>query len=179
MTQAMHEIDQDKLDAYVKSIEADKLLAAGRLEDARLKMGEAAALDGTYFIRAELIGKEDTGRIRVSATVSKLLVPFLLESGFEVQGGGCWREGKFLNRHKSNVHGSLLIGRDKFGCLLCIGAARWRDPARTEHFDWRTVGIRSGCLAYKTQGELEAACARWCELISLHLFPWLDSEIGS
>ncbi len=179
MTHTAHEIDQDKADAYVKSVEADKLLAAGRSGEARLKMAEAAALDKTYSVRAELIGREDTRKIRVGDAVRRILVPFLAEAGFEVSGGGRWSEGKPLNRNKNGMHNALLIGRDKSGSLLGISAARWRDPNNVEHFNWRAAGIRSGCLAYKTREELEAACSRWRDLINLHLLPWLDAGDGS
>ncbi|GAK50710.1 hypothetical protein U14_01943 [Candidatus Moduliflexus flocculans] len=173
MTSAEHEIDQNKHEAYVKSIEADKLLVMGRIEDARFTMEAAAALDKTYVVRAELLGRKDPRKIQVSATVRRILIPFLTTAGFAVSGGGRWSEGTFLSRHHE-AH-MILIGRDKFGHRLGILAARRRDPSPTEYFDWRTVGIRSGCLAYTTQEELEVVCWRWCDILSWHLFPWLDA----
>jgi hypothetical protein len=68
----------------------------------------------------------------------------------------------------------VLIGRAKFGHQLGLLAARWRDPARVEYFDWKAIGNRSGTIAYRTQAELELACSRWCALISMHLLPWLE-----
>lgn len=176
MAPTENEIDRNKLDAYLKSIEADKLLATGRIDEARHKMAEAASLDKAYVVRAELIGREDARKIRVGATVRRILIPFLTEADFEVAGGGHWSEGKCLGRKKNNVHNTILIGRDKFGNMLGILAARRRDPGKPEYFDWRTVGIRSGSLAYKTQEELEVVCTRWCSLLSLHLFPWFDEK---
>jgi hypothetical protein len=174
MVPEKHRIDQKKHDAYVKSIEADKLLAMGRITEARRKMEEAAALDTTYAVRAEYIGREDTRKIRVSATVRKILVPFLAQAGFEVSDGGYWAEGKELSRENANTHHTILIGRGKFGHRLSILAARSGDAISPEIFDWRTVGIRSECLAYTTQEELEAVCLRWCDLLTLHVFPWFD-----
>ena len=172
MMPAEHEIDQNKHDAYVKSVEADKLLVIGRIEEARGTMQAAAALDKTYEVRAELIGRKDARKIQVSATVRRILIPFLTTAGFAVSAGGRWSEGKFLYRH-NDAH-IIHIGRDKFGHRLGLLAARCRDTSTTDYFDWRIAGIRSGCLAYTTQEELERVCWRWCDILSLHVFPWLE-----
>jgi len=172
MAQAEYETDEAKHDAYVKSVESDNLLAMGRIDEARLKMAEAADLDKAYAVRAVLFGREDVRKIQVSAAVRRILIPFLAKAGFEVTGGGGWSEGKFLNRKINNVDHAILIGRDKFGKRLGVLAARTRDLGKAEYFDWRTVGIRSDSLAYKTQEELEAVCAWWCELLAQHVFPW-------
>jgi hypothetical protein len=54
---------------------------------------------------------------------------------------------------------------------------KYQDPSKVEYFDWHTIGMRSGTLAYKTQEELEAVCERWCNLITLHVIPWFDEKI--
>jgi hypothetical protein len=175
MAHGIHEMDEAKHSGYIKSVEAEKLLALGKLDEARLKMAEAAELDRTYAVRAELIGREDGRRLRVSATVRKVIIPFLTKAGFEVDGGGGWSEGKFLKRRKNNAEHAVLIGRDKFGYRLSVMAARITESGKCEYFDMRTTGIRSGSLAYKTQTELEAVCTRWCELIARHVFPWWEA----
>jgi len=139
-------------------------------------MAEAAGLDGAYAVRAELIGREDARKIQVSATVRKVLIRFLTEAGFAVDGDGGWSEGKFLKRRKNNAGQTVLIGRDKFGCRLGVTAARIPDSGKCEYFNLRTIGIRSDSLACKTQLELEAMCARWCELVERHVFPWWDER---
>ncbi|MBN2086388.1 MAG: hypothetical protein JW748_14305 [Anaerolineales bacterium] len=174
MTYGIHEIDEAKLAGYEKSVEADKLLAAGRIGEARQKMAEAAELDKAYAVRAELIGREDARKIRVGAAVRKILVPFLVQAGFGIDGGGGWSEGKYLKRRKNKAEQTVLIGRDKFGYRLSVLAARIPDSDKCEFFNLRTIGIRSDSLAYKTQAELEAACVRWCELIERHIFPWWE-----
>jgi hypothetical protein len=167
-------VDQQKSEAYERSIQADTLLAQGRLDEARRAMAEAAALDGTYWVRAELIGRPDDRRIRVSSTVRRTLVPFLAAAGFATDEGGPWAEGRQLARSRAGARHVILLGRGKFGHRLGVGAARWRDAAQVEHYDWRAVGSRTGDLAYSTQLELEAVCARWQELIARHLLPWFD-----
>lgn len=176
MSPGLHEIDRKKLTGYERSIEADKLLAKGLIDEARIKMAEAADADKTYSVRAELIGRKDTRQIRVSTTVRLILIPFLTEAGFEVAESGKWAEGKFLRRTKDNVINSILIGRVKFGNGLSIMVAQYQDQSKVEYFDWCTIGIRSGTLAYKTQEELEAVCRRWCDLITLYVFPWFDKK---
>ncbi len=176
MSYGLHEIDHKKLAGYEKSIEADKLLAKGLIDEARIMMTDAASADKTYSVRAELIGRQDSRKIRVSTTVRQIIIPFLTEAGFNVTEGGKWAEGKFLRRTKDNVINSILIGRDKFGNRLGIMVAQYQDQSKVEYFDWCTIGIRSGTLAYKTQEELEAVCKRWCDLITLYVFPWFDGK---
>ena len=176
MTHEEYETDQAKHDAYVKSVESDNLLAAGRIDEARLRMEEAAGLDKAYAVRAVLFGRKDARKIQVSTAVRKLIIPFLAKAGFEVKAGGSWSEGKFLIRRKNNAEHAVLIGRDKFGNRLGVLAARTPASGKCEYFDWRTLGIRSDSLAYKTQEELEAVCAWWCELIGQHVFPWWDER---
>ena len=171
-----HEIDRRHLDAYERSVRADKLVEAGRLQKARRAMAGAAALDGMYSVRAELLGEKDTRRVQVSGTVRRTIVPFLAAAGFDTDDGTRWSEGRILSRRRADVHQSLLIARHKFGQRLGVMTARRRDPSRVESYDWRLVGLRSGSLAYKTQLELEAVCARWCALISSRLWPWFEER---
>ncbi len=172
----LHEVDQARCDAYVKSVEADALASQGRLEDARRAMLEASALDRCFSVRAELLGKPDGRRVQVSRTVRRVLVPFLIGVGFQVEGADRWSEGHFLSRIRGAAHGSVLIGRDKFGHQLGLLAARWREPTAVQYFDWKAIGYRSGTLAYRTQSELELVCSRWCALISAHLMPWFEEN---
>ncbi len=176
MAIGMHEIDQKKLQAYEKGVAADKLLAMGRMKEAQLMMAEAASLDGAYAVRAELLGRPDGRRPRIEATVRKILVPFLVEAGFAIADNGPWTAGKMLNRRRGDCRHMILIGREKFGHMLGVMAMRQREGGKSEYFDWCSACIRSGGLAYATQTELEAVCARWCDLIALHLFPWLDTS---
>jgi len=174
MTPGLHEIDQNKHDAYVLSVEADKMLAEGYINEARLKMSEAANLDKAYAVRAELIGHEDKRKIRVSSTVRRIIIPFLIEADFKIKDNVHWSEGKDLQRKINDVNNVVLIGRDKFGNRLSILAAKWKDPKEVEYYDWHSIGMRSGSLAYKTQEELELVCRRWCEIINIHILPWFD-----
>jgi len=163
-----------KIEAYHKSIEADKLLANGLPGEALIKMKEAAAEDGTYEIRAEFIGKEDKRKIQVSSTVRNVIIPFLTDAGFEIKGGGKWEEGKFLERNINGAHSALLIGRDKFGHKLSVLAVRSKNDDKAEYFDWRSAGILTSSLAYSKQFELEAVCKKYCELFASVIFPWFE-----
>lgn len=171
-----HEIDQQNLKAYETSVEADKLLAAGRVEDGRRVMAEAAALSAEYSVRAELFGVSDKRRISVTNTVRRKLVPFLTDAGFALQFGTEWSEGSVFVRRVGDVEQSIILGRTKFGKRLGVNAARWRDPQKVEHFSWAVAGLRSNALAYSTQRELEAVCGRWRELMTEHLWPWFASQ---
>ena len=174
-----HEIDTLSMQAYERSVAAEKLVAQGRVDEGRELMAAAAKLDLTYSVRAEFIGKVDRRRVEVSRTVRRTLVPFLSAAGFGVKGGGAWSEGEFLERSgEGGVDDAVLIGRSKFGHRLGILAAR-RYRSGVEYFDWKGIGLRSGRLAYATQQELEAACGRWQELISMHVFPWWDEAGGT
>jgi hypothetical protein len=168
----LHAIDQENVRAYELSVEADRLLAAGRVEEGRRVIERAAAVSKEYEIRARFFGVQDTRKIQVSKTIRKIVVPFLMDAGFTLQFGQKWSEGGMFQRLVPDWEHSVSIGRTKFGHGCGVLAACWRDPRKVEYFNWRPVGMLSGTLAYKTQGELEAACQRWCELMSAHLFPW-------
>lgn len=170
-----HEINTQGRDGYEKCVKADKLVAQGRLEEARELMLAAAAIDRTYAVRADLIGQADGRRIEVVKTVRRILVPFLGDIGFKVRGGGPWSEREFMER--SGAPGScdsVLIARSKFGHRLGVMATRER-ASQVEYFDWQTVGIHSGTLAYSTQREVEAVCELWRSLISEQVVPWWES----
>ena len=76
-------IDEQTSRAYELSARADMLAQRGELEQARALMSEAARLDGTYSVRAELLGVADPRPVKVASSVRKLLRPFLLEAGFQ------------------------------------------------------------------------------------------------
>ena len=169
-------IDEQKHRAYVLSVEADALIAAGRFDEARRLMQQAAVIDGAYSIRAEHVGQFDKRTVRVSTAVRSLLIPWLSSKGFNVDDGDPWSEGKFLRRVARSSSQSLVIGRVKFGHALSVLAARivLNDPA--DYYDFRKLNLRSGSLAYKTQTELEAVCVRWREILEQHVLPWLESD---
>jgi hypothetical protein len=173
------EVDKDGHEAYVRSVEADKLLAQGNVAEAQRVMAEAAALDGTYSIRAKCLGQPDSRRPRVSSTIRRIVLPVLVDAGFSVDGGGLWSDGCGLSREVDGVAQSVLIGRHKFGHRLGVTLARYRSPGPAEYYTWRTIGIRSGSLAYATQLELEAVCTRWCELIREYGLPWFGESWGA
>jgi hypothetical protein len=151
-------------------LEADKALAHGDLERARSLMSQAAALDSTYAVRAELIGTADSRAIRVAATVRRILVPFLVSQGFSGESTSSFA------RERGDVKDLVLVGRDKFGGRLGLMGASTVGGGPAVYFDWRTVGNRTGSLAYSTQGEIEAVCRRWCELLQSHLLPWFEER---
>jgi hypothetical protein len=168
------EFDARQIEAYEKSVQAERLAAEGQLDEARELMVAAARLDLTYAVRAEFLGHSDQRKVEVAKTIRRTLVPFLLTAGFGVRGGGSWSEGSFLERkHARGRVDAVLIGRNKFGHRLGVLGARQR-PLGVEYFDWRTAGLRSGTLVYTTQHEVEIVCHLWRQLITEHLFPWWE-----
>jgi hypothetical protein len=163
--------------AYHKAVEADNALAQGRLEDARSLMAEAAAIDPTYALRAELIGREDGRKIAVRRTVRKTVVPFLAEHGF-VDAGDKWCTGARVMRSHGETYDEVALVGGKFGKILAVeGSLWWTDRRKgAEHFNWSSVGLRGGAFAYATQLELEAVCSRWRVLIAEHLLPWFAAR---
>lgn len=174
-----HEIDHDKLVAYELSVAAEKLLAAGDMDAAQLKMGQAAALDKTYLIRAKLLVEVDSRKVQVNTTVKRILIPLFSEAGFGTQSGKRWTMGDGLNREQNGWYHSIHVGKGKFGKRLGILAAKWQNPAEVAYFNWCELGIRTDSLAYKTQQELEMVCQYWCQLCRDSLFPWFDNNAGT
>jgi hypothetical protein len=65
----------------------------------------------------------------------------------------------------------LLPGVEKFGGAIGMNACR-EEAGRVAWFDWRQSKLRSGRVDYRTQAELEAACAFWNEVLRDVVFPW-------
>jgi len=168
-------IDEQTSRAYELSARADMLAQRGELEQARALMSEAARLDGTYSVRAELLGVADPRPVKVASSVRKLLRPFLLEAGFQCNPLGLANGDGIFERVRGTVTHSLLIGRHKLGGRLRVNAARYSDPSAVSYFDWRVTGIRTASLAYRTQRELEAVCGRWTQVLTQWVFPWLET----
>lgn len=158
--------------AYELYARAVRALTTGDLPVARFLMSEAATLDATYAVRARFLGVEDTRTVRVAATVRRTLLPFLAQEGFEPVNPGPGRSGTCLERKVAGVTHSLLLGPDKFGGALGIHAAKHSGHHDVRYFDWGKTGVLTGTLRYATQGELEAVCERWKDLIRSHVLPW-------
>ena len=171
----LHEIDERKSRAYELSVYADKAVAGGDIARARDLMAQAAELDGTYAVRAALVGSVDQRKVRLAPTIRRLLLPGIFAAGFSTHPEGPWKEGVYLERQRGDFTHSLLIGRSKFGGRLGVDAVRRTGPADVQRFDWHRLNMRSGDLAFRTQEEVEAVCIRWREIIELEVVPWLET----
>ena len=171
----IHEIDEKKVRSYELSVYSDKAAAQGDLDQAAELMRQAAALNRTYEIRAKFVGSADSRRVRVTATIRRLLLPPILDAGFSTHPDGPWAEGRVLQRTRGPFTHSLLLGRHKFGKSLGVMASRHSVDTGAAHFDWRHLNFRSGQLAYRTQAELESVCMTWLELLQTFVFPWFDA----
>ena len=174
----IHEINDRKLRSYELSIHADKAAAEGNLSRANTLMREAASLNRTYEVRARFVGSADRRRVRVTATIRRLLLPCILDAGFSTHPEGPWAEGRFLQRTRGAFTHTLLLGRHKFGKSLGVMASRHAVDVSVAHFDWRRLNFRSGELAYRTQEELDAVCMTWQKLLQTSVFPWFDAGAG-
>jgi hypothetical protein len=172
----LHEIDEKKKRSYELSVYSDKAAAAGDIEQARKLMHEAASLNAAYSVRAAFVGSKDPRKVRLSPTVRKVLLPTILGAGFESVPEGPWKEGARLERRRGGVTHQLYMGRSKFGGRFSIDVARFTSAADVECFDWHRLNMRDGDLAFRTQEEVEAVCARWKEILESEVFPWLDGE---
>lgn len=172
----LHEIDEKKSRSYELSVYSDQAAAAGDLERARELMREAASLNATYSVRAAFVGSTDPRKVRLSPTIRKVLLPTILDAGFASVPGGPWKEGVVLERKRGRVTHSLYMGRSRFGGRFGMDVARFTSEADVERFDWHRLNMRDGELAFRTQEEVEAVCARWKEILESEVFPWLDGE---
>src|SRR5687768_124596 len=105
----LHAIDHENVRAYELSVEADHLLAAGRPDEGRKVMEQAAAVSKEYEIRARFFGVQDTRRIQVAKTIRKTIVPFLMNAGFTLQFGQKWSEGSVFVRLVRGLEQSVSI----------------------------------------------------------------------
>ena len=170
-----NEIDVVGHRAYELSIFSDKAIEIGDIDRARDLMYEAASLDQMYSVRASFVGQQDKRSLRVAPTVRKLLIPHLTVLGFLCVPPGSWKQGTILERIDGSTTHGLIIGVHKFGGVLGVTAGRYSSPDDVTYFDWRRSSLRSGCLAYKTQQEVEAVCIRWREVIDEYVLLWLKS----
>ena len=121
-----------------------------------------------------------TERVRLTPAVNRLLWPRLRVLGFRFQfpeEGDAWRDGRSIIRVGS--HGrqqGLQMGRDKFGHLFGINAARQRPDGKYDYLDIRLVGLSRSELSYRTQAEAEAVLERIAKVVATHVVPWLDEE---
>ena len=171
-----NEVNEVATRAYELSVRADRLLDQGDLAQAKTLMTEAAMIDGTYAVRAELLGVPDTRRVRVNPAVKKLVVPFLTDAGFLQNPLGLAYGDRIFERSRSSNTHFLFISRTKFRQVLGTLAGRYSNPSDVVYFDWRLTNVQSGALAYRTQREVEAVCTRLTELLAQWVFPWLDSR---
>jgi hypothetical protein len=168
------EIDSVGTRAYELSVESDRAADGGNVLLAQQLMREAADLDGRYSVRALFVGKSDGRRVRVSPTLRRLVIAPLVDAGFRCGERDSWSPGVFLERRVGEVRHSLLPGIDKFGGAIGMLACR-EAAGRVTYFDWKQSKLRSGRICYRTQAELEAACARWNEILRAVVFPWWDA----
>lgn len=160
--------------AYELRVEADKAREQGNISQAADLLRQAAELDATYSVLAELIDSQTPfQRPRVESTVRRLLVPHLAALGFEVPSDGPWKEGQMLTRQRPRGQESVYISRTKSGGMLRLLASRTVGDDVT-YFDTKQIDIRSGALAYRSQEELESVCTRWREIVTRHIVPWFD-----
>jgi hypothetical protein len=162
--------------AYELSAKAEAARAAGDVERGQALIRQAAELDRTYSVRAELFGSSDPRRVQVSQSVRRLIVPALEANGFHPSAPGAWREGIYFERRVGAMTHNVLIGRDKFGGRLGLSVSKHADETNVIRFNWSDLGILTGTLSYRTQVELEAVCKRWTELLISNVFPWLLQE---
>lgn len=129
-------------------------------------MEEAAAMDSTYRVRSEYFGQSDDRVVRVQSAIQRILRPAILASGFTEESKNNFR------RKRERALDEIFVGRNKFGHRLGLMVAVCVDDLPAEYFDWKTIGNRSGSLAYRTQQEVEGVCRQWASTIETEVLPW-------
>lgn len=164
-------VDRKRHDAYVLSVEADKLRAAGDLPAAMAKMRQASQLDKTYSVRAELIAVQDVRSVRPSAAIRKIIVPAITANQFQLLAEPFW-----FSRDVGTTSHGISVGLVKFGGAVGLHASRQPLESAVEYFDWRSVGNRTGTLAYRTHLELEEVCNTWVKVLNTILPAWFATD---